>query len=139
MFEEENCDSRHPHPAPPMLPRQIDSADPVFWVPVHPPISDGSRGLSRLRTKRTTTHKTMRAIANCHQMLIIDTPLAVPGRSSGEQRLHKFPGIKRQQIARFFPYADKPDRQSQFTRNRHHHAAFGCAIELGQHDSCNSR
>ena len=65
--------------------------------------------------------------------------LAAPRRSSGEQRLHEFPGIKRQQIARFFPYADKPDRQSQFTRNRHHHAAFGCAIELGQHDSRNSR
>src|SRR5271169_1136349 len=52
--------------------------------------------------------------------------------SSGEQRVHKLFGIKRQQIPSLFADAHIAHGQSQLSRNGHHDSAFGRAIELGQ-------
>src|SRR3954452_3248537 len=54
--------------------------------------------------------------------------------SLAEQRVHELLGVERRKIIRTFTQADQLDRPPELTLDRHHDAALGGPVELGQHD-----
>jgi len=50
-----------------------------------------------------------------------------------KQRLRELPGVEGLQVVRLLAEADELDGQAEFLLDRHHHAAFARAVQLG-HD-----
>jgi hypothetical protein len=51
-----------------------------------------------------------------------------------KQRLRELSGVEGLQIVRLLAEADEFDGQAEFLLDRHHHAAFARAVELGHGD-----
>src|SRR4051812_7141817 len=56
-----------------------------------------------------------------------------------EQRIHKIICVERNQVGLLLTDSDVTNGEPKFSGNRNDYAAFGRAIELRQHDSCDAR
>src|ERR1019366_9381225 len=52
-----------------------------------------------------------------------------------EQRIDEVLRVERQKIADFFTNSHVSHRQAKFLRDGYHHAAFGGAVEFGEHNA----